>query len=121
MARHRHTLRQTGHHIPRSSPTARRHRLGQAFIRHALTTIDAERESLGEDIALCTQRVTDALNLLEGAHTRYLAATPVDRKQLNNALVSRVLIGPSDENLHVELHPEIAELTSYDNTSEVFA
>lgn len=93
----------------------------QRTLTKELTHIEAERESLSEDIALCTQRVTDALNLLEDAHARYIAATPGDRKQLNNALVSRVLIGPSYENLHVELHPEIAELTAYDNTSEVFA
>ena len=39
MTRHRHPLRQAGHHVPRSSTTARSHRLDQAFIRHALVVI----------------------------------------------------------------------------------
>ena len=72
--------------------------------------VDEERQRAGEDVPSAMQRVSDILGLVEGAHTRYLAATPDERKQMNNALLSRVLIGPDDEDLLVEMRAEVSEI-----------
>ncbi|MCU1530110.1 MAG: Site-specific recombinase, invertase Pin s [Frondihabitans sp.] len=65
---------------------------------------------MGEDITRRLQRMVESLNLIESAHSRYLAAASADRKQLNNAVLSHILIGPSSEDIHIELRPEIANL-----------
>lgn len=82
----------------------------QRKLAEALSRIELEQERLGEDIPLRLQRMVESLELLESAHSRYLAATPADRKQLNNAVLSHILIGPSSEDVHIELRPEIANL-----------
>ncbi|GAB3618395.1 hypothetical protein GCM10027416_29520 [Okibacterium endophyticum] len=78
----------------------------------SLAHIDLERERLSADDALRQQPLSESLDLLEDAHSRYLAAAPADRKQLNNALLEHVLIGPSPEDIQVSLRSEITELRS---------
>lgn len=75
---------------------------------------------MSEDVSLRRQRLTESLDLLEGAYSRYLAAPPADRKQLNNALLSHILIGPSPDDTCVVLLPEIGELVSRVGADEVF-
>lgn len=82
----------------------------QKKVLQELTRINEEVSLLGEDTDSAMRRVSEILDLLGGAHARYLAAAPDARKQMNNALLSRVLIGPSDEDLRVELRDEIAEV-----------
>lgn len=71
---------------------------------------EAEQERLSDDVAFQMKHFAESLDLLEDACDRYLAAAPADRKQLNNALLDRVLIGPNPEDICVELRPEIAKL-----------
>lgn len=91
--------------IPREMLTKEQKKLSQEFTR-----IEGERERLSEDVASILRRITDALDLLDGAHARYLAAMSDARKQMNNALFSRILIGPADEDLHVEMRAEVSEI-----------
>lgn len=82
----------------------------QKKLSRELAQVNGERERVGEDMPSVMRRVSDILGLLEGAHTRYLAATPDARKQMNNALLSRVLVGPDDEYLRVEMPAEVSEI-----------
>lgn len=91
--------------IPREMLMREQKKLSQELAR-----VDGEREQVGEDVPSVMQRVADILDLVEGAHARYLAATPDVRKQMNNALITRVLIGPDDEDLRVEMHAEVSEI-----------
>ncbi|GAB2517101.1 recombinase-like zinc beta ribbon protein [Paramicrobacterium agarici] len=91
--------------IPREMLTGEQKKLSQELAR-----VDGERERVSEDVPSAMQRVSDILDLVEGAHAGYLAATPDARKQMNNALLSRVLIGPDDEDLRVETHAEVSEI-----------
>lgn len=91
----------------------------QRTLAEALSRITAE-QARSEDDALRLQRVSVKLELLEGAHARYIAAAPHERKQVNNALFSRVLIGPASDDLRVELLPEITEALAIDSVSEGF-
>lgn len=84
----------------------------QKKLSKELIRINEERNLLRENADSTARRVSEVLNLLGGAHARYLAATSDARKQMNNALFSRVLIGPGDEDLRVELRDEIAEILS---------
>jgi len=81
----------------------------QKKLSQALSRVNEERTRLGENTDSAVRRVSEVLELLNGAHTRYLAATSDARKQMNNALFSRVLIGPGEEDPRVELRDEIAE------------
>lgn len=91
--------------IPREMLAKEQRKLSQELAR-----IAGERERLSEDVVSIVQRITDVLNLLEDAHARYLAATSDVRKQMNNALFNRILIGPADEDLHIEMRAEISEI-----------
>lgn len=91
--------------VPREMLTKEQKKLSQEFTR-----IEGERERLSEDVASILRRIADALDLLDGAHARYLAATSDVRKQVNNALFTRILIGPADEDLHVEMRAEVSEI-----------
>ncbi len=91
----------------------------QRTLAEALSRITAE-QARSEDDVLHLQRVSVTLDLLEGAHARYTAAAPHERKQVNNALLSRILIGPASDDLHVELRPEITEILAIDSASEGF-
>lgn len=91
--------------IPREIFTKEQKKLSQE-----LAQIEVERERLSEDVVSIVRRITDVLDLLEGAHARYLAATSDARKQMNNALFSRILIGPADEGLRIEMHAELSEI-----------
>jgi site-specific DNA recombinase len=82
----------------------------QKKVAQSLAHIGLERERLSDDAAVHQQRLIESLDLLDNTHSRYLAAVPADRKQLNNALFHHILIGPSDEDIQVGLRPEIAEL-----------
>ncbi|WP_119696514.1 hypothetical protein [Microbacterium halotolerans] len=93
----------------------------QRKLAEALSRIVADQERLREDDVLRLQRARDALDLLEGAHARYFTAVPHERKQVNNALFSRVLVGPAGEEIRVELRPEIAEILGLDGAAAVFA
>lgn len=93
----------------------------QRKLAEALARIVADQERLGEGDVLRLQRARDALDLLEGAQARYLTAAPHERKQVNNALFSRVLVGPASEEIRVELLPEIAEILGLDGAAVVFA
>lgn len=79
----------------------------QKKLSQELAQIERERERAGEDVAYLVRRVSGLLDLLEGAQVRYLAAPPEERKQMNNALLSRVLIGPAEEDLRVETRAEV--------------
>lgn len=81
----------------------------QKKLTQELAQVNSERERVGKDTPSVMQRVSDVLNLLEGAHTRYLTATPDARKQMNNVVISRVLIGPDDADLRIELRDEVTE------------
>ncbi len=91
------------------------------MLAEALSRIVARQERLGEGDVLRLQRARDALDLLEGAHARYATAAQHERKQMNNALFSRVLVGPASEEIRVELLPEIAEILGLDGAAAVFA
>ncbi|GAB3598490.1 hypothetical protein [Microbacterium tumbae] len=82
----------------------------QRKLAESLSRTEAEKERLSDDVVFQMKPVAESLNLLEGAYDRYLAAAPADRKQLNNALMNHVLIGPKPEDIYVELRPEIAKL-----------
>ena len=91
----------------------------QRTLAETLSRITAE-QARSEDDVLRSQRVSVTLDLLESAHARYIAAAPHERKQVNNALFSRVLIGPASDDLRVELRPEITEILAIDSASEGF-
>lgn len=91
--------------IPREMLTNEQKKLSQELAR-----ITGERERLSEDVISIVQRTDDVLDLLEGAHARYLSATANARKQMNNALFSRIFIGPADEDLCVEICAEVSEI-----------
>ncbi|MFJ2553102.1 recombinase family protein [Microbacterium sp. NPDC087591] len=93
--------------IPREILTKVQKKLSQELAR-----IAGERERLSEDVASILRRITDVLDLLDGAHARYLAVTSDARKQMNNTLFSRILIGPANENLRVEMRAEVLEILS---------
>lgn len=76
----------------------------------SLSRTEAEQERLSDDVTFQIKHLAESLDLLEDACDRYLAATPTDRKQLNNALMDRVLIGPNPKDICVELRAEIAKL-----------
>lgn len=82
----------------------------QRKLADSLSRIETEQERLSDDVAFQRKHLTESLDLLEDARDRYLAAAPADRKQLNNALMNHVLIGPKPEQIYVELRPEIAKL-----------
>ncbi len=82
----------------------------QRKLSDSLSRTEAEEERLSDDVVFQTKHLAESLDLLEDAYDRYLAAAPADRKQLNNALMDRVLIGPNPEDICVELRPEIAKL-----------
>lgn len=82
----------------------------QRKLADSLSLTEAEQERLSDDVASQTKHLAESLDLLEDACNRYLASAPADRKQLNNALLDRVLIGPNPEDIYVELRPEIAKL-----------
>lgn len=91
--------------IPREMLTKEQKKLSQDLAR-----ITGERESFSEDVVSIAQRMDNVLDLLEGAHARYLSATADARKQMNNALFSRILIGPASKELRVEMHAEVSEI-----------
>lgn len=91
--------------IPREMLAKEQKKLSQQLAR-----IEGERKRLGEDVVSIVQRITGILDLLEGARTRYLAATPDTRKQMNNALFNRILIGPANEDVRVEIRAEVSEV-----------
>lgn len=91
--------------IPREMLTKEQKKLSQEMAR-----IEGERERLSEDVVSIERRITGVLDLLEGAQVRYLTATSDARKQMNNALFGRILIGPADEDLRVELRAEVSEI-----------
>lgn len=91
--------------IPREILTKEQKKLSQELAR-----ITGERERLSEDAISIVQRMDDVLDLLEDAHARYLSATADARKQMNNALFSRIFIGPADEDLCVEMCAEVSEI-----------
>lgn len=91
--------------IPREMLTKEQKKLSRELAR-----ITEERERFSEDVVSIVQCTTDVLDLLEGAQARYLAATSDARKQMNNALFNRILIGPVDEDLHIEMRAEISEI-----------
>jgi hypothetical protein len=82
----------------------------QKKLSQELARINEERNLLREDTDSALRRLSEVLDLLNGAHAQYLTAAPDTRKQMNNALFSRVLIGPGDEELRVKLRDEIAEV-----------
>lgn len=82
----------------------------QRKLAESLSRTEAEQERLSDDVTFQIKHLAESLDLLEDACDRYLAATPTDRKQLNNALMDRVLIGPNPKDICVELRPEIAKL-----------
>ncbi|UOR02475.1 recombinase family protein [Leucobacter allii] len=82
----------------------------QKELSQGLTRINEELSLFREDTDSAVRRVSEVLDLLGGAHARYIAATPDVRKQMNNSLFNRVLIGPGDEDLLVELRDEITEI-----------
>ncbi|MCC2030495.1 recombinase family protein [Microbacterium sp. YMB-B2] len=82
----------------------------QRKLADSLSRTEAEEERLSDDVTLQMKHLAESLDLLEDACNRYLAAAPADSKQLNNALLDRVLIGPNPEDIYVELRPEIAKL-----------
>lgn len=82
----------------------------QKKLSQELARINEELRLLREDRDSEVRRVSEVLDLLGGAHARYIAATSDARKQMNNALFSRVLIGPGDEDLRIEPWDEIAEV-----------
>lgn len=82
----------------------------QRKLAESLSRTKAEEERLSDDVVFQTKHLAESLDLLEDAYDRYLAAAPADRKQLNNALMDRVLIGSNPEDTCVELRPEIAKL-----------
>ena len=82
----------------------------QRKLAESLSRTEAEQERLSDDVAFRLNHLEESLDLLEDACNRYLAAAPADRKQLNNALMNHVLIGPKPEDIYVELRPEIAKL-----------
>jgi len=82
----------------------------QRKLAESLSRTEAEKERLSGDVAFQMKHLAESLDLLEDACDRYLAAAPTDRKQLNNVLLDRVLIGPNPEDIRVELRPEIAKL-----------
>ncbi|MDA4893253.1 recombinase family protein [Streptomyces sp. MS2A] len=82
----------------------------QRKLADSLSRTEAEQERLSDDVAFQMKHVAESLDLLEGACDRYLAAASADRKQLNNALLDRVLIGPNPEDICIQLQPEIAKL-----------
>ena len=91
--------------IPREILTKEQKKLSQELAR-----IEVERERFCEDVASIVRRITDVLDLLEVAHARYLTATSDARKQMNNALFSRILIGPAIEDLRVEMRAEVSAI-----------
>ncbi|QYM76467.1 recombinase family protein [Leucobacter luti] len=91
--------------IPREMLVREQKKLSQELAR-----VNEERARLEEDTTSTVRRVTEVLDLLDGAHTRYLAATPDARKQMNNALLSQILIGPDDEDLCVKLRGKVTEI-----------
>lgn len=93
----------------------------QRKLAEALARIITKQGRLEEDGVPPTQRLNETLDLLDGAHARYLAAPPNERKRLNNALLVRVLVGPANEGFRVELLPEIAEILALDDAPRVFA
>jgi site-specific DNA recombinase len=91
--------------IPREVLTREQRKLSEAMAQ-----TEAERERMGVDFSTRMQQVSDTLDLLEGGHAGYLRATPEDRKQINNALFNRILIGAAEGELSVELRAEITEI-----------
>lgn len=91
--------------IPREVLTREQRKLSEGLAR-----TQAEREFLGVDFSTRMQQVRETLDLVEDAHARYLGATPEDRKQINNALFSRILIGATDGEFSVELRAEVTEI-----------
>lgn len=91
--------------IPREMLTKEQKKLSQEMAR-----LEGERERLSEDAVSIERRITGVLDLLEGAQVRYLTARSDARKQMNNALFNRILIGPVDEDLHIEMRAEISEI-----------
>ena len=81
----------------------------QRKLTESLSRTEAEQAHLNDDITFQLKHVAESLDLLEDARDRYLAAPPADRKQLNNALLDRVLIGANPEDICVKLRPEIAK------------
>jgi hypothetical protein len=92
----------------------------QRKLADSLSRTEAEEERLSDDVAFRMKHLAESLDLLEDACDRYLAAAPADRKQLNNALLDRVLIGPNPEDICVALRPEIAKLGLRGATEEDF-
>lgn len=82
----------------------------QRKLADTLSRTEAEQERLSNDVAFQLNHLEESLDLLEDACNHYLAAAPANRKQLNNALIDRVLIGPNPADICVELRPEIAKL-----------
>ncbi len=70
--------------------------------------LDSFRSNESEHVA----DIQDALDLLKDAHGTYLAATEPIRKQLNQRIFTRILLGPELEQVTFELNEPFRELVA---------
>lgn len=74
--------------------------------------LDHDRKAAETDLADLEQQTRDALDLLQDAHEAYERAPGPIRKQLNQALFTRILLGPEPEQIQVQLNELYAALTT---------
>lgn len=81
----------------------------QRRLKTELAELAREKAKLESDSADIEQRIRDALDLLQDAHTAYTNASTTVRKQLNRAIFTGIFLGP--DQIRAELNEPPASIT----------
>lgn len=79
------------------------------------TRIERERTTIETDLDALEQQTRDALDLLQDVHETYEQATEAIRKQLNQAIFNRVILGAEPHQIRLELNEPYSGLLESDN------
>lgn len=83
----------------------------QQRLKTERTHNDHQRKKAATRIADLEHPIREALELLQDAHETYVQATPTVRKQLNQALFTRILLGTEPTQIRIELNEPYSSLT----------
>lgn len=79
------------------------------------TRVERERTTIETDLDALEQQTRDALDLLQDVYETYEQATEAIRKQLNQAIFNRVLLGAKPHQIRLELNEPYNTLLDSDN------
>lgn len=82
----------------------------QRHLKTEPSELALEKAKLETDSADIEQRIRDALDLLQDAHTTYTNASTTIRKQLNRAIFTGIFLGP--DQVRAELNEPFASITA---------